>query len=86
MNLADLPPVLNVEEFATAMRLSRGSAYQFVREGGVRHVRCGRSIRIPRSAVLELLGEPQEMREAGRPTSKPLADKNVNDNLTATTG
>jgi excisionase family DNA binding protein len=76
VNLADLPPVLTVEEFAAAMRLSRGSAYEFVRQGGVRHVRCGRSIRIPRSAVLELLGDPQEMREAGFPASKPLANEN----------
>jgi excisionase family DNA binding protein len=76
MNLADLPPVLTVEEFAAAMRLGRGTAYDFVRRGGVRHVRCGRSIRIPRSAVLELLGELLETLEPGLSGLKGSSDEN----------
>jgi excisionase family DNA binding protein len=83
VNLADLPPVLTVEEFAAAMRLSRGSAYDFVRQGGVRHVRCGRSIRIPRSAVLELLGEPPETLEPRLSGLKGSSGVDVDGNGTA---
>ena len=82
MNLAELPPILTVEEFAAAMRLGRGTAYEFVRQGGVRHVRCGRAIRIPRSALFELLREPQGPREAGFPASEPLAGENVDEKHT----
>jgi excisionase family DNA binding protein len=76
VNLADLPPVLTVEEAMPILRLSRGSCYQGIREGSIPSIRVGRSIRIPRRALLELLGEPLETREAGFPGLEPLADEN----------
>jgi excisionase family DNA binding protein len=78
------PLVLSVEEAAELLGLSRGSAYQAVRCGDIPAVRVGRRWLVPRARLLELLGQPQEMREAGLPGPKPLAHENVNDNLTAT--
>ena len=55
--MPDLPAVLTVEEMARVMRLSRGSAYEAVRTGAIPSIRIGRTIRIPRAALLALLGE-----------------------------
>lgn len=57
MNPADLPAVLTVEEAARLLRVSRGSAYEAVRSGAIPALRVGRTIRIPRRGLLELLGE-----------------------------
>lgn len=52
-----LPAVLSVQEFQDVMRVSKTTALSMIREGKVRSVRHGKVIRIPRAAVLELLGE-----------------------------
>jgi excisionase family DNA binding protein len=82
MSHPELPLVLTVEEFAAAMRLGRGSAYEFVRQNGIRHVRCGRSIRIPRSAVLELLGETPETHEPDHDRALDSCEKDRNGDIT----
>ena len=51
-----LPPVLKVEDLAKLLRCGRSQAYTLVREGHVRSVRVGRSIRIPKQAVIDFLG------------------------------
>lgn len=58
MTVAELPAVLTVEEAAKLLRIGRGAAYEAVRKGEIPSVRVGRSIRVPRRALLELLGEP----------------------------
>ena len=55
--VAALPEFLRVEEFATLLDVSRGTAYEMVKQGAVPAVRCGRLLRIPRSAVERLLGK-----------------------------
>ena len=57
MNNLKLPVVLTVEEAAKALRISRGAAYEAVRTGEIPSVRLGRTIRIPRCRLLDLLGE-----------------------------
>jgi excisionase family DNA binding protein len=82
MNPAE-PLTITVEEAARLFGISRGLAYQAVRDGSIPSISIGRRRLVPRQRLLELVGAP-EMREAGRPTSeKPLADENVNGNLTA---
>jgi excisionase family DNA binding protein len=49
--------VLTVEEAADVLRISRGAAYEAARRGELPSVRLGRSLRVPRSRLLELLGE-----------------------------
>jgi excisionase family DNA binding protein len=62
MSLADLPPVLTVDEAAKILRLSRGSAYEGCRTGAIPCLRVGRTIRVPTARLLELVGAP-EMRK-----------------------
>jgi excisionase family DNA binding protein len=53
----ELPHVLTVEEAAEVLRISRGSAYEAIRTNAIPHVRIGRTIRVPRAALLQLLQE-----------------------------
>jgi excisionase family DNA binding protein len=51
----ELPLVLTVPEAAEALRVSRGAGYELVRSGVLRSIRLGRTIRVPKSALVELL-------------------------------
>jgi excisionase family DNA binding protein len=53
--LARLPEVLTVREAAAVLRIGRNQLYQAVERGQLRAVRIGRSIRIPKQALLDLL-------------------------------
>jgi excisionase family DNA binding protein len=53
--LARLPEVLTAREAAAILRVGRNQLYQAVARGEVGAVRIGRSIRIPKHALLELL-------------------------------
>ncbi|MEX1253320.1 MAG: helix-turn-helix domain-containing protein [Dehalococcoidia bacterium] len=48
-------PVLTVEEAATLLRLSRGSAYEGVRTGAIPSIRVGRRVLIPKARLDALL-------------------------------
>lgn len=50
----DIPVMMTVEEFGKLMRVSRNTAYAFVREGLVPTVKVGRQIRIYRGDILQL--------------------------------
>jgi excisionase family DNA binding protein len=56
--LARLPEVLTVREMAAILRVGRNQLYEAVARGEVRAVRIGRSIRIPKTALLDLLSLP----------------------------
>jgi excisionase family DNA binding protein len=53
--LAMLPEVLTVREAAVILRVGRNQLYQAVGRGELGAVRIGRSIRIPKHALLDLL-------------------------------
>jgi excisionase family DNA binding protein len=53
--LATLPEVLTVREAAAILRVGRNQLYQAVARRQLRAVRIGRSIRIPKQALLDLL-------------------------------
>ena len=53
--LAMLPEVLTAREAAAILRVGRNQLYQAVARGQLGAVRIGRSIRIPRQALLDLL-------------------------------
>jgi hypothetical protein len=66
----ELPLVLSVEEAARLLRIGRSAAYEQARifratggREGLPVIAIGRSLRVPRAALLELL-------EAGRPRNK----------------
>ena len=45
----------SVPEFARVIRCGRNSAYAMVRSGQIRAIHIGRAIRVPTSAIRELL-------------------------------
>ena len=53
--LATLPEVLTVREAAAILRVGRNQLYQAVARGQLDAIRIGRSIRIPKQALLALL-------------------------------
>jgi excisionase family DNA binding protein len=53
--LARLPEVLTVREAAAILRVGRNQLYQAVARGQLGAVRIGRSIRIPKHALVDLL-------------------------------
>ena len=53
--LAALPEVLTVREAAAILRVGRNQLYQAVGRGELGAVRIGRSIRIPKQALVDLL-------------------------------
>lgn len=57
IRLDDCGDVLTVREVARVLRINRDSAYGLVHSGALAHFKCGRSIRVPKVAVLRLLSE-----------------------------
>jgi excisionase family DNA binding protein len=53
--LAMLPEVLTAREAAAILRVGRNQLYQAVARGELGAIRIGRSIRIPKQALLDLL-------------------------------
>ena len=53
--LARLPEMLTVKEVAAILRVGRNQLYTAVARGELRAVRIGRTIRIPKTALLDLL-------------------------------
>ena len=54
-NMSNLPLALTVLEAGQVLRVGRSVTYELVRSGQLRSVRIGRSIRIPRDALVEYL-------------------------------
>lgn len=53
--IENLPLLLTVNELASVLRIGRNAAYQLVNNGDIQSCRVGRSIRIPRNALVQLL-------------------------------
>ena len=51
----DLPLTMRVGDLMPVLRIGRNAAYELVRSGNIRSIRVGRSIRIPREAVIDYL-------------------------------
>ena len=60
MTAHEYPPVLTVEEAAKILRIGRTAAYEAVRRGELPAIKLGRSLRVPRALLLELLGGTPE--------------------------
>jgi excisionase family DNA binding protein len=63
--MAALPEVLTAREAAAILRVGRNQLYQAVARGEVRAVRIGRSIRIPKQALLDLLAAANPLPASG---------------------
>jgi excisionase family DNA binding protein len=59
-NLVDLPSVLKVAVVSRVLAIGRRQEYKLVSDGTIRSVRVGRSLRIPKTAVVAFLeGDPE---------------------------
>ena len=56
----NLPLLLTVGEMASVLRLGRNSAYQLVRDGNIQSIHVGRSIRVPRNALIQFVERTQQ--------------------------
>lgn len=54
-NYENLPLLLTVEEMASVLRIGRNAAYQLIKDGVICSIRIGRSIRIPRAALIQFI-------------------------------
>lgn len=50
-----LPIFLSVEDLCSVLSIGRNTAYDMVRAGQIKSIRCGRQIRIPKAAVQDLV-------------------------------
>ena len=55
MKYNEIPAVITVEELAEILRIGRNSAYKLVKSGEIDIIRIGRTIRIPKNALLDYL-------------------------------
>lgn len=58
--LETLPLLLTVGEMASVLRIGRNPAYQLVKDGSIQSIRVGRSIRIPRNALVQFVEHTQQ--------------------------
>lgn len=63
------PAVLTVEEAARVLRIGRSAAYDAVRRGELPAVRIGRTLRIPRHRLEQMLGHESD--EAAGANQRP---------------
>lgn len=56
--VSQLPELLKVKEVAAILRVGRNQLYEAVARGDIRAIRIGRTIRIPKTALLDLLTVP----------------------------
>lgn len=56
----NLPLFLTVGEMASVLRIGRNAAYQLVKDGTIQSVHVGRSIRIPRNALVQFVDCAQQ--------------------------
>ena len=54
-NIESLPLLLTVSDLASILRIGRNAAYQLVKDGNIQSIRVGRSIRIPRKALIQFM-------------------------------
>jgi len=54
------PRTLSVDQVAKLLGISRGLAFQGVRDGSIPAIRIGRRILVPRARLMALLGETEQ--------------------------
>ena len=56
-SLESLPELLTIPEVMRVARIGRTAAYELARSGGVPVVRFGRTVRVPRAALVAVVGQ-----------------------------
>lgn len=58
--MKEVSPVMTVDETAELLRISRGLAYEMVRQGQIPNLRLGRRILVPRAALESKLAQSDQ--------------------------
>jgi excisionase family DNA binding protein len=53
----DYPDVVTVEQLAEMLNIGKSSAYSLLQNNQIRHVKVGKKYIIPKTAVLDFIGE-----------------------------
>lgn len=56
-NNESFPEIMTVEEVAKLLRLKRATAYEYVKQGYIPHIKFGKQIRVVRKKLLEAIGQ-----------------------------
>ena len=56
-SIDELPYVISVPQLAKLLGIGRNAAYEIVNRGEIRSVKIGKTIRIPKSAVIEFIDD-----------------------------
>ena len=56
-SIDELPYVISVPQLAKLLGIGRNAAYEIVNRGEIRSVKIGKTIRIPKSAVIEFVDD-----------------------------
>lgn len=59
--LEGLPDVLSVRDLQALLQIGRSQAYQLIHDNRVKHIRIGKTIRIPKVYVLEFFAESERL-------------------------
>ena len=55
------PDVLNIADLQTALSIGRSMAYRLINEGHIKHLRIGKSIKIPKTFLIDYVAKSSEM-------------------------
>ena len=81
--MSEPPLVINVEDAARLLGISRGLAYEAARRGELPTIRLGRRLLVPRARLLELVGvengSTPEKREPGFDRAQGSRDDTYDD-------
>ncbi|MFX4261306.1 helix-turn-helix domain-containing protein [Pelotomaculum propionicicum] len=51
-NINEMPEIMTIEEVAKVLRLKRSTAYEYVKQGYIPHIKLGKQIRVLKSKLL----------------------------------
>jgi excisionase family DNA binding protein len=54
-DLIDFPPVLKIADVSRILAIGRRQTYKLVSDGTIRSVRVGRSLRVPKTALIDFI-------------------------------
>lgn len=58
-NIEELPLTIRIDDLMAVLGIGKNTAYNLVHCSAIKHIRVGRQIRIPRSALLEYMNSSQ---------------------------
>lgn len=71
----DYPDMLTVAQLQQALHIGRNSAYGLIKSGGIRSLRVGKGIRIPKRYLLDYIEKSCYNREVAVGESIPLQEE-----------